>query len=408
MCVHFVHFCPLAVRSAVEILVNSGFRELSEGTNWSLAPNDCVFVTKNQSSLFAIAVGGAYKPGNGFGIIGAHTDSPCLRLKPFSERTKEGFVQLAVQTYGGGLWYTWFDRELCLAGRVIVRNSDNNSLEERLVHINRPVACVPSLAIHLNREANKSFSPNPEVHLAPILCTTLTEQLMHPVAENGECVVAGAAGQHPPALLRLIANELQCSPADLVDLELYFADCRPACLGGVHEEFIHAPRLDNQFSAYTATQALVNSLPSLKDDSLVRIVCLYDHEEVGSRSMQGANSVYSSQLLHRVFEALASNWSSTEPSLFERTMAASFLLSADQAHAVHPSWPEKHEPAHKPAFHQGMVLKHHCSQNYATNGLTSAIVKEVARRNQVPLQVRSCASAHTFIKTHTGHPKGTL
>ena len=142
-----------------------------------MGPNDCVFVTKNHTSLFAIAVGGAYKPGEGFGIIGAHTDSPCLRLKPYSERIKEGFVELAVQTYGGGLWYTWFDRELTLAGRCIVRNSTTGALEERLVHLDRPLACVPSLAIHLNREANKSFAPDPEVHLAPILCTTLTEQV---------------------------------------------------------------------------------------------------------------------------------------------------------------------------------------------------------------------------------------
>ncbi len=155
--------------------MGSGFREISENDTWKLAPNDCVLVTKNHSSLFAIAVGGAYKPGNGFGIIGAHTDSPCLRLKPFSERIREGYVQLAIQTYGGGLWYTWFDRDLKLAGRCVVRNGD--TLEERLIHINRPVACVPSLAIHLNRETNKSFSPNPETHMAPILCTTLTEQV---------------------------------------------------------------------------------------------------------------------------------------------------------------------------------------------------------------------------------------
>ncbi len=175
----------------------------------------------------------------------------------------------------------------------------------------------------------------------------------------------------------------------MVELELYFADNQPACLGGVHEEFIHAPRLDNQFSAYTSVQALVDSLPTLKDDPYVRIVCLYDHEEIGSRSMQGANSAYTAGLFRRVAEALSTEMPAGERGcLFECTMAKSFLLSADQAHAVHPGWPEKHEPAHKPGFHQGMVLKHHASQNYATNGLTSAIVKEVARRRQVPIQVR--------------------
>lgn len=159
------------------MLSAAGFRELSESDNWKLQPNDCVFVTKNNTSVFAVAVGGSYKPGEGFSIIGAHTDSPCLRLKPVSERIKEGFVELAVQTYGSGLWYTWFDRELTLAGRVFVRNPTTCALEERLIHINRPLATVPSVAVHLNRNVNKSFAPDPEVHLAPIISTTIMEQV---------------------------------------------------------------------------------------------------------------------------------------------------------------------------------------------------------------------------------------
>ncbi|KAH9282403.1 Aspartyl aminopeptidase [Echinococcus granulosus] len=403
--INFINKSPSpfhVVRSASEILTSNGFRELSENEPWKLAPNDCVFVTKNRTSLFAIAVGGAYKPGEGFGIIGAHTDSPCLRLKPLSERVKEGFVELAVQTYGGGLWYTWFDRDLTLAGRCIVRNPTTGALEERLVHIDRPLACVPSLAIHLNRNVNKNFAPDPEVHLAPILCTTLTEQLN---ASTDATVPSG----HPAGLLRILAAEFQCTPSDLVELELYLADTQPAKIGGLHEEFIHAPRLDNQFNAYASIRALVNSLPSLKEEPFVRVVCLYDHEEIGSGSLQGAKSIYTECLFRRVTEALAAgameatesasnvgggadaaNYAGggmgSERCLFERTMARSFLLSADQSHAVHPSWPEKHEPGHKPGFHQGLVLKHHCSQNYATNGLTSAIVKEVARRTNVPLQ----------------------
>uniref|UniRef100_A0A5K3F8B4 Aspartyl aminopeptidase n=2 Tax=Mesocestoides corti TaxID=53468 RepID=A0A5K3F8B4_MESCO len=394
--INFINKSPSpfhVVRSACEILANNGFRELLEYEPWKLEPNDCVFVTKNHSSLFAVAVGGAYKPGEGFGIIGAHTDSPCLRLKPISERTSEGFVELAVQTYGGGLWYTWFDRELTLAGRCLVRNPTTGALEQRLVHIARPLACVPSLAIHLNREVNKSFAPNPEVHLAPILCTTLTEQL-HSSAGDIDGLKESGASRHPASLLRLIAAELQCAPSDLVELELYLADTQPARIGGIHEEFIHAPRLDNQFCSYTSIQALVNSLPSLKEDSYVRVVCLYDHEEIGSRSTQGANSLFTESLFRRITDALSveaeggggGGVNTAASCLFERTMARSFILSADQAHAVHPSWPEKHEPAHKPTFHHGIVLKHHCSQNYATNGLTSAIVKEVARRCQVPLQ----------------------
>uniref|UniRef100_A0A0X3NUH9 Aspartyl aminopeptidase n=1 Tax=Schistocephalus solidus TaxID=70667 RepID=A0A0X3NUH9_SCHSO len=394
------------VRSVRDILAGHGFQELHEDQVWKLRPNDYFYVTKNRSSIFAVAVGGAYKPGNGFSIIGAHTDSPCLRLKPISERVKEGFVQLAVETYGGGLWYSWFDRDLTVAGRCLVR-LPSGALEERLVHVNRPIACVPSLAIHLNRDANKAFSPNPEQHLAPILCTTLTEQLAnaselavgvadmesekpHSAMDAAASCPSVPSGSHPLALLKLIAEELNCAESDLVELELYFADTQPACLGGVHSEFIHAPRLDNQFNAFAGIQGLVNSLPSLKEDSNVRIVCLYDHEEIGSRSAQGANSVYTAALFRRLTSALAASFEGNESAekycLFEQTMAKSFLLSADQAHAVHPSWPERYEPAHKPAFHGGIVLKYNCSQNYATSGLTAAVVREVARRSAVPLQ----------------------
>lgn len=175
----YFHYCLVisVVRSAIEMLKKAGFRQLQGGETWKLQPNDCVFYVQNQSTIFAAAVGGAYKPGNGFSMIGAHTDSPSLRLKPISERTKEGFIQLGVQTYGGGLWYTWFDRELTLAGRVIVRNATSGALEERLIHINRPLVCIPSLAIHLNRCVNKGFAPDPETQLAPIISTTIMEQV---------------------------------------------------------------------------------------------------------------------------------------------------------------------------------------------------------------------------------------
>lgn len=402
--IRFINMSPTpfhVVHSAAEMLKKAGFCQLLERDVWNLQPNDCIFVTKNQSTLFAVAVGGAYRPGEGFSMIGAHTDSPCLRLKPISNRVKEGFVQLGVQTYGGGLWYTWFDRELTLAGRVIVRNPSSGALEEHLIHINRPLACIPSLAIHLNRNANNGFAPDPETHLAPIISTTVMKQL------NGGEDDDNSIGGHPAGLIRLIATELQCATADIVDLELYLTDTQPACVGGLHGEFIHAPRLDNQFGAFTSLSALINSLPSLKDDSNIRVVCLYDHEEIGSRSYQGAASVLTEHFLRRIIQSLtngaavqtvdnngvgsnamdtATSSPTAEGCLFERSLARSFFLSADQAHAVHPSWPEKHEPAHKPAFHRGLVLKHNVAQSYATNGQTSAILKEIAKRSNVPLQ----------------------
>ncbi|VDP76666.1 unnamed protein product [Echinostoma caproni] len=473
-----LHSCvPLAVQSACELLSSHGFRELKEHEPWKLRPSDCVFIRKNGTTVIAAAVGGKFKLGNPFHIIGAHTDSPCLRLKPFSERVKEGYVQLGVETYGGGLWYTWFDRDLKLAGRAVTANSSGR-LEERLVHLDRPIACVPSLAIHLNQEVKvQGFQPNTEQHVAPILCTCLMDQVSFSEALNtleavsicfiyaprffpschlsqhlmpppgssskwsrfrrsgsvqnadasdcaqpcastsaansdGSCSVTLGKRRHPIGLLRLIAQDLGVTEHDLLELELYFSDCQPARIGGLHNEFIHAPRLDNLFNSYTSLCGLVGSMSSLNEDSTLRLVCLYDHEEIGSTSTQGANSVHTINILRRLTEALAptcafeaanppaaSNPTESEPessnnvpsapvpySHLEESLSKSFLLSADQAHAVHPSYHERHEQNHKAQLHCGLILKYNSAQRYATNALTAAAVRQIAQHASVPIQ----------------------
>ncbi|TNN10225.1 Aspartyl aminopeptidase isoform 2 [Schistosoma japonicum] len=395
-----------------------GFRELLEDEPWTLRPLDKVYVTKNESTVIVAAVGGRFETGNGFTLLGAHTDSPCLRLKPNSERLKEGYIQLGVETYGGGLWYTWFDRELTLAGRVIIRNSEGR-LEQRLVHINNPIACVPSLAIHLNQEIKtQGFHPNSEQHLSPILCTSLMEQLQNPTVQSlstTDCVSDSTntcfnlcpvslseRHHHPPALLRLLSEETGVSEQQIVELELYFADAQPACVGGLYKEFIHAPRLDNLFNSYAGLHGFIESLPTLSSECNMRLLCLFDHEEVGSTSTQGADSGYTLSVIRRLCKAFEMSSTSNIPTSnnpntphskynldlnFEQSLAKSFLVSADQAHAVHPSWSERHECYHKPQFHGGVVLKYNVSQRYATNGLTAAVVREIAHLSNVPVQV---------------------
>ncbi|KAH8875033.1 Aspartyl aminopeptidase [Schistosoma japonicum] len=394
-----------------------GFRELLEDEPWTLRPLDKVYVTKNESTVIVAAVGGRFETGNGFTLLGAHTDSPCLRLKPNSERLKEGYIQLGVETYGGGLWYTWFDRELTLAGRVIIRNSEGR-LEQRLVHINNPIACVPSLAIHLNQEIKtQGFHPNSEQHLSPILCTSLMEQLQNPTVQSlstTDCVSDSTntcfnlcpvslseRHHHPPALLRLLSEETGVSEQQIVELELYFADAQPACVGGLYKEFIHAPRLDNLFNSYAGLHGFIESLPTLSSECNMRLLCLFDHEEVGSTSTQGADSGYTLSVIRRLCKAFEMSSTSNIPTSnnpntphskynldlnFEQSLAKSFLVSADQAHAVHPSWSERHECYHKPQFHGGVVLKYNVSQRYATNGLTAAVVREIAHLSNVPVQ----------------------
>ncbi|CAH8624017.1 unnamed protein product [Dicrocoelium dendriticum] len=400
-----------AVHAACGILTSSGFRELSESEPWKLRPMDCVFVKKNGSTILAAAVGGKFKPGNGLHLIGAHTDSPCLRLKPVCDRTKEGYVQLGVETYGGGLWYTWFDRELKVAGRAVMANSTGR-LEEHLVHIDRPIACVPSLAIHLNREIKtQGFNPNSEQHLLPVLCTSLMDQLntaedgstmdpVPPILDGSRLTATASCGKrrYPTGLLRAITDQLGIPyQVESLELELYLADYQPARIGGLHNEFIHAPRLDNLFNSYTSLSGLVASLPTLSEDTCLRVVCLYDHEEIGSTSTQGANSCHTMNILRRITNALAGGKSAFEglsdedsvtisDSHFEESLSKSFLLSADQSHAVHPSYHDRHEVNHKPQFHCGIVLKYNTNQRYATNALTAAAVREIARFAEVPVQ----------------------
>ncbi|CAL8105834.1 unnamed protein product [Calicophoron daubneyi] len=403
------------VKTACDILNSNGFRELKEKEPWQLSPSDLVFVKKNGSALFAAAIGGKFKPGNPFHILGAHTDSPYLRLKPISERLKEGYVELGVETYGGGLWYTWFDRDLKVAGRAVYSDASGR-LKEYLVHVNRPIACVPSLAIHLSQDLKtQGFLPNVEMNLLPVLCTSLMEQLntgetlasaasdtaSHPAsaASAGPAIgVSGPKRRHPTGLVRLLGQELGLQDQEPLELELYLSDFEPARLGGLYNEFVHAPRLDNQFSCYTGLRGFVDSLTDLADDTCIRIFCMYDHEEVGSTSTQGANSQHTVNLLRRLAVSFASGKyglssdgtmegpAAVSSTHFEESLSKSFLLSADMSHAVHPSYGERYESNHKPQLHGGLVLKCNSNQRYATNGLTAAAVRQLGLTANVPIQ----------------------
>uniref|UniRef100_A0A8D3DIV3 Aspartyl aminopeptidase n=1 Tax=Scophthalmus maximus TaxID=52904 RepID=A0A8D3DIV3_SCOMX len=322
-------------------LLGAGFIELKETEQWDIKPASKYFVTRNFSSLIAFAVGGRYLPGNGFSMIGAHTDSPCLRVRAHPRDGK---------------------------------------LVSRLVHISRPLLRIPHLAIHLQRDVNDSFGPNKENHLVPIIATVVQEELETGCASSGDA--SSAAEKHHPALVKVLCSELDVEPEALLDFELCLADTQPAALGGVYEEFIYSPRLDNLHSCYCSLQGLLQSCAgdSLAKDPNIRMIALYDNEEVGSESAQGAQSNLTELILSRLA------FSPSNPTSFQQAAPLSFMISADMAHAVHPNYQEKHEENHRPAFHKGPVIKFNSNQRYATTAVTASIVREVASRVGVPLQ----------------------
>ncbi|EFJ48973.1 hypothetical protein VOLCADRAFT_104511, partial [Volvox carteri f. nagariensis] len=297
-----------AVDEARKMLLAAGFKHLQEKDAWDINPGGRYFFTRNATTIVAFAVGKKYAPGNGFYMIGAHTDSPCLKLKPVSKSTKSDCLMLNVETYGGGLWSTWFDRELGVAGRVLVRHPDTGMLAQRLVKISKPIARIPMLAIHLQTASERSegFKINAQNHLAPLLATNTKAKAKAPTAPQVVSAAAAAAAaapaapppppapeRHHPLLLSLLADHLGCSASDIVDLELHMCDVQPSVIGGACEEFIFSGRLDNLAMSFCALTALIRSCGGgsgsadlLAEESGVRAVALFDHEEVGSGSAQ--------------------------------------------------------------------------------------------------------------------------
>jgi len=395
--IDFIHASPSpyhVVDVCRKRLLAAGFEEIQEKNKWSLSKGGKYFLTRNESTLVAFTVGAKYESGNGFTMIGAHTDSPCLKLKPRSKKIKSGYLSVGVQCYGGGIWSTWFDRDLTVAGRVMIKN-DAGNIQHRLLHIKKPILRVPMICIHLQRDLNDSFCINKETHTLPIMGTEAFEKQLNAEKDEGkekdssekpEKVEkeqekdSSEASKHHTALVNLICQELNCNPAQLLDLELVLADTQPPVIGGIHDEFIFAPRLDNLFNTYCALQALIEATEEGNDDEPnIRMISLYDNEEVGSSSAQGAASMLTELIMRRICDGICGGG-------FEQSVANSYLLSADQGHAIHPNYASKHEENHQPRMHEGPVVKVNANQRYATTAITASIIKLIAQQCNVPLQ----------------------
>ena len=346
-------------------------------------------------------------------MVGAHTDSPTLRIKPISKKQGDGFIQVGVETYGGGLWHTWFDRDLSIAGRVVVQNLEGRFVQ-KLVKIDRPsmsyqqhmtrgypdvqtVLRIPTLAVHLDRQ--ETFSFNKEAQLFPIAGLVAAELKRQskklgirprrpdsPQEMNGKTDKVTPESEETPFsplkvpterhhshIVELIAREAGVQASDVVDFEMVLYDTQKSCTGGLNDELIFSARLDNLEMSYCSIMALINSVASqsnLENESAIRLISLFDHEEIGSNTAQGADSNFLPTILRRL-SVLGLGDKQPNNTYYEQSLASSFLISADMAHSINPNYSGKYESDHKPEMNRGTVIKINANARYATNCMFS-------------------------------------
>ncbi|WP_278864960.1 M18 family aminopeptidase [Leyella stercorea] len=358
----------LAVKNIADTLAANGFRRIDPALPLGeVKSGDRFFVTKNDSSIYAFRIGNKPIADAGFHMICAHCDSPTFRIKPNAEMlTEGGIVKLNTEVYGGPIMSTWFDRPLTLAGRVIVRGEDVMQPETLLLHIKRPLLQISNLAIHFNRQVNDGVALSKQKDVLPLL-GQITNQL-----EAGNL------------LMNVILEELNSTIADyqfcakdVLDFDLYLADATPACTFGVHNEFISSGRLDDLSMCYAGLEALIAS----DTTDTTQVLALFDNEETGSQTKQGAGSPFLAYILKRI----AMSQSHTEEAYYQAVERA-FMISADNAHAWHPNYPEKYDPTNHPMLGGGPVIKFNAAQKYASDAVSAAVFAGLCEKAGVPCQ----------------------
>ena len=352
----------LAVNTIAGVLEDAGFRHVDvRGEMPALKTGDKVYFTKNDSSIYAMHIG-QLPMQDGVHMVCAHCDSPTFRIKPNAGiRCEGGLVKLNTELYGGALMQTWFDRPLSLAGRVIIAGDDPMQPETRLLHIKRPLLQIPNLAIHFNREANDGVKLSKQKDMLPIL-GIITEEM-----------------EKDNVLMNLVAGELKVNAGDILDFDLYLYDTTPACTFGLNQEFVSAGRLDDLSMVHAGLSALVDTAGTTPQHT--RILAIFDNEETGSMTKQGAGSPFLLFVLQRIMVA---NGFAGEEAF--RAIENSFMISADNAHAYHPNYAEKYDPTTHPQLGGGPVIKLNASQKYATDARGAAVFQRICDMAGVPCQ----------------------
>ena len=351
----------LAVKNIAGELEKAGFRHVDPRMPLGcIKAGDKLYVTKNDSSIYAFHIGTLPLADAGFRMICAHCDSPTFRIKPNAEMLCEGgMVKLNTEVYGGPIMSTWFDRPLTLAGRVIVKGDDMLSPKTLLMHVKRPLLQISNLAIHFNRQVNDGVKLSKQKDVLPLL-GMVTDEL-----ERGNM------------LTNIICSELNINKEDILDFDLYLADSTPACTFGVHDELISSGRLDDLSMCFAGLEALLAA--PLTDTT--KVLAIFDNEETGSQTKQGAGSPFLASMLKRI--ALAQGGSEEA---YWQAVERAFMISADNAHAWHPNYPEKFDPTNHPVLGGGPVIKFNAAQKYASDAVSAAVFAEICREAGVPCQ----------------------
>ena len=351
----------LAVKNIAGELEKAGFRHVDPRMPLGcIKAGDKLYVTKNDSSIYAFHIGTLPLAEAGFRMICAHCDSPTFRIKPNAEMLCEGdMVKLNTEVYGGPIMSTWFDRPLTLAGRVIVKGNDMLSPKTLLMHVKRPLLQISNLAIHFNRQVNDGVKLSKQKDVLPLL-GMVTDEL-----ERGNM------------LTNVICSELNINKEDILDFDLYLADSTPACTFGVHDELISSGRLDDLSMCFAGLEALLAA--PLTDTT--KVLAIFDNEETGSQTKQGAGSPFLASMLKRI--AMAQGGSEEA---YWQAVERAFMISADNAHAWHPNYPEKFDPTNHPVLGGGPVIKFNAAQKYASDAVSAAVFAEICREAGVPCQ----------------------
>lgn len=345
-----------AVAEGSKLLDAAGFEKLSMKDIWELKKNGNYYIIPFPTCLFAFSVGDNVKEGQAFRIGTAHTDHPCLHIKPVAELTNKEYFKLNIEIYGGPILNTWLDRPLSIAGRIALKGKDAFHPELRLIDFKKPITYIPNLAIHMNRDVNKGIELMKQTDMIPLLSLKQTKS------------------NEKTYFLDYLAKHCKVKREEIIDFDLFLYNAEEGGFFGMEDEFISAPRLDNLTSCFALLQAIIKG----KREDGINLIALYDNEEIGSKSKQGADSALLPMLLKKIYEGLSFNKATLSGDILE-----SILLSVDVAHALHPNKVDKYDPVNQILVNEGVAFKISCNQRYAFDTEVIAILQQLCEENGI-------------------------